>query len=269
LLLPEGLGVAYSQGAFRHLLSLLEGVPPGGSVLELGCQEINPDVETADIRAALLKIHGREFSEDEAKALVHDTSGRRYMYRIFEGSSYDFRYIDLYGPSSSAIICDLNEYVVEDNLRGHFDLVTNWGTTEHIFNQFNAMKCIHDFLKLGGEIFHSVPCTGYYNHGLINYHPIFFLFLANANNYDVRGLALSGPHFPYTMRESRVIAGAESWRGVVTHSGVVNCHLRKRSDRPFRPFTDFDRLEMSDNQELLPELREVLEWRYDLRILTP
>lgn len=66
-----------------------------------------------------------------------------------------------------------------------WDIVVNFGTTEHIFNQFAAMSNIHNFAKKGGIMLHVVPMSSGLNHGFYNYHPRFFLSLALANNYEI------------------------------------------------------------------------------------
>lgn len=71
------------------------------------------------------------------------------------------------------------------NLEETWDIVTNFGTSEHVFNQSVVMKNCHDFAKVGGVILHVVPMSSGMNHGFYNYHPRFFLSLALANNYEV------------------------------------------------------------------------------------
>lgn len=262
--------MAYSRGAFLALTQWLGTVVPrDGAILELGCQEINEDVSTSDIAALLAIIHRRSFNDTEAAEVVRPRDGRRYIYMLFENGPYFFRYVDLYAKNEAAIVCDLNNYQVQGSYLARFDLVTNFGTSEHILNQLNVMECIHNFLKPGGSVFHSVPCAGYYNHGLFNYHPIFFLFMANANHYEIAELAVTAPHLPYTLNHSPVIKGAEHWGGRIIDSGIVNCRLKKLTNSPFQPFTDFDRALMPVGERVIPELDDVLQWRYDLQIRAP
>ena len=67
---------------------------------------------------------------------------------------------------------------------GRYDLVTNFGTTEHVANQLNAMKIIHDLTAVGGVMIHNVPLQGFMNHGLVNYNMKFFWMLARSNGYE-------------------------------------------------------------------------------------
>ena len=258
--------MAYSPGTLIMLENWIGSIlPSDGSMLEFGCQDLNPEISNDQIRSILEKIHGREFSTKEAESTANEPDGSRRLYFLFRNSPIECFYVDLYGDECG-IIADLNDYQVPEKYLLKFDLVTNLGTSEHIFNQACAFKCMHDFTKVGGYMFHTVPFSGYYNHGLFNYHPIFFLFLANANQYKLVNLSISYPHFPYTIPLSPAIKGAEEWKGKIIDSGTVNCLIQKTNDKEFNYFTDFDRASLSSTETQLQELTEVLEWRYDLRI---
>jgi len=64
-----------------------------------------------------------------------------------------------------------------------FDVVTNFGTSEHVFNQQAVFENIHNLCKKDGIMIHSVPSQMYLSHGLFNYQPDFFHYLALANDY--------------------------------------------------------------------------------------
>ena len=67
--------------------------------------------------------------------------------------------------------------------RNAYGLVTNLGTTEHVANQANAFKIIHDLTAVGGIMMHRLPAQGYMMHGLVNYNAKFFWMLARSNAY--------------------------------------------------------------------------------------
>jgi hypothetical protein len=52
---------------------------------------------------------------------------------------------------------DLNFDDVPDKHKGKYQLVTNFGTTEHVANQNQAMKIIHDLTAVGGVMVHNLP----------------------------------------------------------------------------------------------------------------
>jgi hypothetical protein len=82
-----------------------------------------------------------------------------------------------------SIPLDLNVDPVPAGATGRYDLVTNLGTTEHVANQFNAFKVIHDLAAPGGVMITEVPTQGHANHGLFNYTLKFFWMLARSNGY--------------------------------------------------------------------------------------
>jgi len=115
-----------------------------------------------------------------------------------------------------AVIVDLNDpetiYKAIDfgKLLAEYDLVTNIGTTEHIFNQYSCFRIAHDLCREGGFIYHQLPFTPWVNHGLYNYNPIFFDALAYANDYRLDKFVLCDREFntleiPYEelMKEKR------------------------------------------------------------------
>jgi hypothetical protein len=101
----------------------------------------------------------------------------RGLYQHLGASSYTC--IDVNGEQG-ALRIDLNTSVWTGEL---FDVVTNHGTSEHVFNQFNCFRFMHDLTKLGGLMVHVVPGQGYYRHGFFNYGGLVFEALEKANNY--------------------------------------------------------------------------------------
>ncbi len=105
-----------------------------------------------------------------------------YYKIIFNFKTY--KAIDFHGTIFS-IKKDLN-YPYSENTK--YDVVTNFGTTEHIFNQYEVFKSIHSLVKTNGFMLHFLPYQGAYNHGFYNYNPTFFFDLGKANNYIIGGL---------------------------------------------------------------------------------
>ena len=73
----------------------------------------------------------------------------------------------------------------------YFDVVTNCGTTEHVDNEnghnnYNAWKNLHNFLRVDGLHFSSLPAIGYWpDHCNIYYNCEFFEKLCDYCNYDL------------------------------------------------------------------------------------
>lgn len=78
-----------------------------------------------------------------------------------------------------------------------WDIVTNFGTSEHMFNQFAFMKNCHDLTRQGGFSLHVLPVSSGMDHGFYNYHPTFFRSLAKANNYEI----LSFRYVPFIVKQ--------------------------------------------------------------------
>jgi SAM-dependent methyltransferase len=64
-------------------------------------------------------------------------------------------------PALKTDIFDLNVERLPDERRNNFDLILNFGTTEHLINQLNAFEVMHDAMKVGGVAFHQLPSVGW------------------------------------------------------------------------------------------------------------
>jgi len=109
----------------------------------------------------------------------------KYLYQSWGGNHTS---IDLNGQDN-ALKLDLTISIDQWNipsLKNSFDVVTNFGTTEHCFNQFQTYKNIHELVKKNGYIVHAVPLNGYWkNHSPYKYTKEFFVELAQINEYKV------------------------------------------------------------------------------------
>jgi hypothetical protein len=76
---------------------------------------------------------------------------------------------------------DLNEPYATDR---EYAVVTNFGTSEHVFNQLAVFETMHDACTEGGYMVHGVP-RSMVDHGLFNYTAKFFEALAEANDYSI------------------------------------------------------------------------------------
>jgi hypothetical protein len=184
-----GLGA----GDLRLLIWLKTGghLPPGGSLVEIGAQQLSDSFLAC--RAELASA-GRLFGVDRPCPLppplslawqdsVNRLDPAAPLARDFwTWLGFDYASIDIDG-SPYSIPIDLNYDQVPEGCRGKYRLVTNYGTTEHVANQLNAFKIIHDLTAVGGLMVHSVPAQGMFCHGLVNYNPKFFWMLARSNGY--------------------------------------------------------------------------------------
>lgn len=136
------------------------------------------------------------FAERLAKGSAYDavTGGTNgaFVGELFEKVGIKYNAIDIADGYRTTIL-DLNHDSAPPQFVDTFDLVLNFGTTEHLLNQYNAFKVMHDSTKVGGYIVNSLPCVGYSNHGYFTYTPRCLFDLAGYNEYEVIGFWFEGP----------------------------------------------------------------------------
>jgi len=103
--------------------------------------------------------------------------------KMWELMGYDYMCVDT-SNEAGALNLDLNFDEVPIERRGCSQLVMNMGTTEHVANQIQAFKIIHDLTSTDGLMYHNLPFQGYQTHGLVNYTPKFFWMLCRSNEYE-------------------------------------------------------------------------------------
>lgn len=140
-------------------------IPEKFTVLEMGNQrygakEMEPEVK---------KITGRD---------VNARSTREFYEQL---GCISYVALDT-NTEMDAVVFDLNQTQKEENW---YDLVTNNGTGEHVFNQAAVFQNAHEFCLQGGVMLHILPFLPWVNHGFFNYNPILFRDLAAANEYEI------------------------------------------------------------------------------------
>jgi len=66
-----------------------------------------------------------------------------------------------------------------------FDLLVDFGTSEHVFNIGNAFVYTHNTLRPGGVCLKVLPTFGDNCHGFYNIHPTVYFDIARVNDYDI------------------------------------------------------------------------------------
>jgi hypothetical protein len=150
----------------------------------------------------------------------YGTIAKHYLQRYgVEHSSYDIlvhqecEFIDLRKP-------------IANDLKGLFDVVTDFGTTEHVEgNYYEANKNIHDMCKVGGLIIRENPLTGnWIGHGHNYLDEKFYIDLASKNNYEILELCI------------------EAAMGNFVDGNNVCVVLRKTSESEFMSEKEFSKL---------------------------
>jgi SAM-dependent methyltransferase len=202
------------------------------SILEFGVSNTrNLDMRGA-IEALLPPGEARTAALAEAASFVHAALPGYYwarlLYRvIFNDASYVA--IDLEPKSPLVIQQDLNEPF---DLGKRFDLCINNGTSEHIFNQANFYKAMHDHTKTGGLMLHWTPCVGWIDHGFYNVQPGFFGDVAHANNYEMIINCLGTEKQLYQMKTDLNEAVLQQYPDL--RNSLACVLMRKTEDLPFR-----------------------------------
>ena len=219
-------------GHFELIGRMLDG--RRGRICELGDQTIQVSREAADAMYAFAPdLHGRLESHLGRSMHVRD---------VFVAAGFDYQSIDV-NEQGGAHFVDLNYWPNEALSLGTFDVVTNFGTTEHVANQASAFATIHHLLSPGGVAIHQVPIVHFLNHALVNLTPRFLLGLATLNDYAVLSASVQSHCIDrlITFHYGPDILFMQGMREMVRESTLATLAfivLRRNSDAPFIPPLD-------------------------------
>lgn len=125
-----------------------------------------------------------ELGNQHFKDVSGKDTGRAAKYH-FQPLGVDHTSIDTNGKDGSLNI-DLQKEITDLSLIGVFDVLTNFGTIEHVKQQYPCWLNTHNLVKKGGIFIHVTPRVGHWgNHGLYRYNRAFFQRLAKACGYDI------------------------------------------------------------------------------------
>lgn len=180
---PEILSLYHQQKRFGSFDGITD-------VVELGSQGVwCPDKK---LLAGLFEAFGRPMPpEDEVAVYINSTgTGHAASRHLHESLGFNYECLDI-DANFGALTLDLNFDAVPSEHRNRYGLTTNHGTTEHILNQHNCFKVMHDLTKVGGLMLHALPFTVHLEHGFFNYQPNLFYALARYNSYKTLGIWVS------------------------------------------------------------------------------
>src|SRR5215510_10447597 len=154
------------MGLGPPILALYRQLKLGGAldgvdrVVELGSQGVwCPDHR---LLTGLFEAFGRPVPTiPELERYVDNTgtgTGHAASRELHESLGFQYDCVDIDGNFGSLTL-DINFDAVPPDRRGKYGLTTNHGTTEHLLNQYNAFKMIHDFTAPGGLMLHALPFT--------------------------------------------------------------------------------------------------------------
>ena len=172
-------GPATSALSILHRHGELDDI---SSVIEIGAQDLNESHISfvLDFPHEVPRLT-RELTINEKE--VSKSMLPQEMYKRIGINRYAS--IDTNGHNNAHVF-DMNKDLAMDyGYQEKFDLVTNFGTTEHICNQAQIFKNMHDLCNINGLMIGIVPFQGALNHGFFNYQPLFFEHIALANDYEM------------------------------------------------------------------------------------
>lgn len=186
--------MAFNPLIIRLTAEMASRLPSLATVAEVGNQTFKPNRSILSEVADYLKRERSGWSDDELQsigkrtALALEESSADYMKAIGYGTYTCIDVNQRYG----ALQMDLNYSLAEKyQFRDEFDLVTNNGTGEHVFDQASVFKNIHALTRPGGIMLHVLPFHNYINHGFYNVQPILFQDLAAANQYKILRVSMA------------------------------------------------------------------------------
>ncbi len=165
-------------------------IPNGSAVIEIGAQQLDDSflAATEDI-AATGRLFGLttpppSFAWTGPRSDTNVLAGAPLAREFWTWLGLHYASIDIDG-SPGSIPLDLNCDDVPAELIGRYDVVTNFGTTEHVANQLQSFKIIHDLATAGAIMLHVLPAGGMPTHGLVSYNPKFIWMLGRSNGYKI------------------------------------------------------------------------------------
>ena len=113
-----------------------------------------------DLCKEYLHIPDKKIAELGAQYVMGEewgSYGPPYFKDVFNG--LDITSFDITGENNS-IILNLSDENIDESYLNSFDIITNFGTTEHVQNQYNCWKNIFKMLKKDGIIISEIPKIG-------------------------------------------------------------------------------------------------------------
>ncbi|EME70545.1 hypothetical protein H261_07943 [Paramagnetospirillum caucaseum] len=171
--IAEGLAQLAADGHFKDSRSLLEFGPQ--TVVAMKDHTYYFDLAR--------RVGGPQAAQDFA-GVAHDgkafrPDAQKALYRLFGIEEYAS--VDLLDPTAT-YNHNLNDPLVLDR---QFDIVTDFGTGEHVFNIGQNFVNAHNALKVGGLWLAQWPTLGGYHHGFYNIHNIWYRSLAKFSGYEL------------------------------------------------------------------------------------
>jgi hypothetical protein len=184
--------VGMGAGTLQILIALKKQgyVPNGSALIEIGAQQLDDTfIQATDDIAVIGHLFGvagllPPFYWAGPRDATNPLRGAPLSREFWTWLGLSHASIDIDGTPGS-IPLDLNYDDVPADIVGKYAMVTNFGTTEHVANQIQSFKIIHDLAAPNALMLHVVPAGGMPDHGFISYNPRFFWMLCRSNDYKI------------------------------------------------------------------------------------
>lgn len=123
-----------SAKTLRRIVWLVEKghLPIGGRVADIGTQQLRADPEAVGAFIDFFKRKGASILITQSEANRIGKAG--YLGELLKAVGFEYVAFDIF-DAPDTVLLDLNINFVPEHQRNLFDLVTNFGTTEHVINQ--------------------------------------------------------------------------------------------------------------------------------------
>jgi hypothetical protein len=246
--------MGFSVGSLHHLTTLGRSghIPRAGRYLDFGSQNI-----AGELARQLVEDFLATFSSKDRYSPKLTAPGAK-IEDLMAAADFEYIAFDTFSEGKTRKF-DLNFDGFPESLCGTFDVVANYGTSEHVANQYNLFKVAHDALKVGGVMHNFLPFFGGINHGLFNYHPKFFTTLIANNSYqplywDFSDVFKSGEDY---YKDLSTAGSGSAWESKYMGTALMNIIFKKTASAPFRPPTDA--VLAGDIHVAFPTVNEILK----------
>lgn len=148
------------------------------AIADIGCQQLSHSTNES------VRVFADYFSGATGGHVLESFDHYSYMGDLYRAAGFSYVSIDIV-KAPYVFLFDLNRDQIPAALKNEYDIVINSGTTEHVLNQLNALKAVHDLAKPGGIIYSMFLINGFGEHGLLRYSSRFVKMLAAANQYEI------------------------------------------------------------------------------------
>lgn len=154
------------------------------SVIEIGAKDVCESISEIKAFFNTIKLQNIDLYNLIIPYLVDGRLPGRF---IWESIGFDiYESIDLFDSTYNSLKFDLNKSLIQEyNFQRKFDVVTNFGCSEHVFDQMKVFENIHNLASKGACIINSIPLKTNLDHSFYSYHPNLFYSLAEANGYEI------------------------------------------------------------------------------------